>query len=510
MKQASTTLFEIISRMTDDEKKYFRVYSTILKQFNHLSTARLLELFEVVNAIKVYDEKRLKRNFNATNNKGSFKTYKSVLREFLLESLHAQHNGSNATDIHNRQLNHAQSLVAKDLNQQALAYLNHLKHQLDADKQHHNPLLTFQLLTLKNKVLNNMPGSNATDKVANRIELYKQTLIMQYEEQQELTISFLEQMVSQRLLLNTEADTKQLKELQKITQCYASRVNNPNYYYVVKQGIYMSLLEGNFAKHLDYCHHLFSHYQQLADKNQLSGNAINEYGNSFIALIRACELARDAEMVMLTFNIAKGPYSRLFYNHPYYYPFFRYALLLMYQFDSVPTYLVEEALRFETGYCPVQPENNMLAYRWFYTSLAVIYHSTGNYKSALINCHKVVSTNPHDLTEIHCRDFCTVFQFVIEYNRLPVNNKNELGSDTLLQTTLNKLKREHGLTDEKKNRSFELCILGFLSNPSEEARKLCLAELSLLRDLPATKHFDTLFNFEQWLGKYPLMQNVVA
>jgi hypothetical protein len=44
-----------------------------------------------------------------------------------------------------------------------------------------------------------------------------------------------------------------------------------------------------------------------------------------------------------------------------------------------------------------------------------------------------------------------------------------------------------------------LCLLDYFQNPTPETRNHCAAELNLLQYSTTARHFNALFDFEQWL-----------
>jgi hypothetical protein len=121
MKQPSDELYLLITRMSDDEKAYFRKFCLILKQVNHISTASLLHLFEAISELKTYDETKLKRKVAPTIKDNSFKTCKSVLKDHLRQGMEAYRNSLKSEVNYRSHINHAETLMNKGLEKVAPA-----------------------------------------------------------------------------------------------------------------------------------------------------------------------------------------------------------------------------------------------------------------------------------------------------------------------------------------------------------------------------------------------------
>ena len=217
-------------------------------------------------------------------------------------------------------------------------------------------------------------------------------------------------------------------------------------------------------------------------------------------LIRAGVLAKNEEALCLAFNVKRGDYFNRYQNHPHYSCFIQFALLNYFWLHNDLETVTANLTYFETNCLPVNPDEDMLRYRWFATTLALLYFATENYKKALHYANRVATTNPHNLCEIHYRDFCRIFRFVIESQLIHHYTTREHDAYiALVQSTISTFKREHGLKPENKNRSYELCLLDYFQNPTPETRNHCLAELNLLHHTTTARHFNALFDFENWL-----------
>lgn len=502
MKQPSHTLYLLITRMSDDEKAYFRKFCLILKQVNHISTTRLLQLFEAISELKTYDETKLKRKLSGTIADSSFKTCKSVLKELLGQGLEAYRNSLKSEANYRHRINHAETLMNKELNKVALQHLHQLQQTLKTDGYPHNTIHLLDTLGIENRLMQQADGNQVAQRAAASKALFQQTLRLQQEQEQQLISDRLALMVSENLLLNTTQQQAHFAQLKNISTRFTQKINDPNYYHTVQQGLYISLLEADFDKHLHYALHFFSGFRQSDSEKVINELPPCDYANSLLYLIRAGVLAKNEEALCIAMNVKRGEYHTRYQNHPHYSCFISFALLNYFRVAGDYETVTDNLPYFETNCLPANPDDDMLRFRWFATTLALLYFETGNYKKALHFANRVATTNPHNLCQIHYRDFCCIFRFVIESQLTHHYTTREHDAYTaLMQSTINTLKKEHGLKPENKNRYYELCLLDYLLNPSPETHKFCLAELSLLRHTTSARHFNVLFDFVQWLEK---------
>ena len=86
MRKPSTALFDLIQSMTPDEKRFFR---TFCRQTQKEKQTNNLQLFELINAQKEYDEESLKDNFRGKLNNNQFAVAKNYLYSHLLKAMSA-------------------------------------------------------------------------------------------------------------------------------------------------------------------------------------------------------------------------------------------------------------------------------------------------------------------------------------------------------------------------------------------------------------------------------------
>lgn len=284
MKQPSDELYLLITRMSDDEKAYFRKFCLILKQVNHISTASLLHLFEAISELKTYDETKLKRKVAPTIKDNSFKTCKSVLKDHLRQGMEAYRNSLKSEVNYRSHINHAETLMNKGLEKVALQHLHHLQQTLKSENSAHNAIHLLDTLGIENRVMHQADGNHTAQRAAASKALLQQTQRLQQEQEQQLISDRLALMVSENLLLNTTQQQTDFAQLKSTANRLALKVNNPNYYHTVQQGMYVSLLEADFEKHLHYALHFFSGFRQSDAEIVIHDLPSGDYANSLCML----------------------------------------------------------------------------------------------------------------------------------------------------------------------------------------------------------------------------------
>lgn len=500
MKQPSEDLFLLITRMSDAEKEYFRKFCLILKEVNHISTISLLHLFNAICELKTYDETKLKRKLAGSITGSSFRIYKAVLKNYLGQGIEAYRNSLRSPANYRYQISHAETLLNKEMDKVALQHLHQLQQTLKTDNSARNTIHLLDALSIENRLMQQTDGNHVAQRTAASKALLEQTLRLQQEQEQQLISDRLALLVSENLLLNTPQQQAEFAQLKSTATSFALKINNPNYYHTVQQGMYVSLLEADFEKHLKYALHFFSGFRQSDAETVINESPLGDYANSLLYLIRAGALAKNDEALCLAMNVKRGEYFTRFQHHSHYGWFVHFALLNYFRLAGNYETVMNILQFFESNCLPANPDTDMLRYRWFATTLALIYYEAGNYKKALHYANRVATTNPHNFCGIYYRDFCCIFRFVCEsqFTHQYTTREHDAYID-LVQSTINTFKKEHGLNPGNKNRSFELCLLDYFLNPLPETRNHCLAELTLLRHTTIARHYNALFDFEQWL-----------
>jgi len=503
MKQPSRSLHKIVHRLSYEEQ---RLVVEFIKLNKHRGENNILiDLFTAVLRQKTYDEELLKKQLKYPLNNNSFKTYKSELKELILDILRALRNYETQSMKYRRISDHAELLIAKELYPEALSCIKHLQKTITPDFQERNRLIFIEALELEYKVLQHISNGNMVRKEKISKNVFHHSFHLASTYQARSGTHQLARMASCNLLLNEAGATEEFEQLKNTATSFAAFQNNPDQYYVVQQGFYTSLLEGDFIKHFDYTMRKWMTFQKPDTEEQLRKEHPFDYGDSFISFVRAAQLTRNSEMMSFAFSTATSGYYNLFFNSAYYASFVQFSLqLFLYLIDD--TYSVQNNIDwFEKNCCPAEPENDMLRYRWFNTTLAIMYHSIKDNKSALRCVHKVMNTNPNDLTEIHYRCFCVLFRFVIEYEMLQNKTSTDrAGFERVLLGTINILNKQHNSKEGNKNRSYELAFLKFMKALAVKDKEGCtkhLAELKSFSHLPAAKHYNALFPLTEWAEK---------
>lgn len=108
----SSNIFDLIHAMTQNEKRYFKIYSGL-----HFAgkDKNYIQLFEAIDALKEYDEKKLMSKITAPSIKKYFPQVKRNLYVNILKSLRTYHSEATidsqiASNIHDFEILHAKSL----------------------------------------------------------------------------------------------------------------------------------------------------------------------------------------------------------------------------------------------------------------------------------------------------------------------------------------------------------------------------------------------------------------
>ncbi|MBI2268875.1 MAG: hypothetical protein HYU69_00800 [Bacteroidetes bacterium] len=121
MKTPSDDLFILIKSLTPVEKRYFKVFSTIHSENSDKSPdKKYIILFNAIDRLKIYDEKKLKANLKDNTLKKHLKVFKSYVSEAILKSLGKYHSTDSIEIILAQKLQQTEILIGKGLHTMAL------------------------------------------------------------------------------------------------------------------------------------------------------------------------------------------------------------------------------------------------------------------------------------------------------------------------------------------------------------------------------------------------------
>ena len=183
-----------------------------------------------------------------------------------------------------KDLNRAIEWMNKGLEKVALQHLHHLQQTLKSENSAHNAIHLLDTLGIENRVMHQADGNHTAQRAAASKALLQQTQRLQQEQEQQLISDRLALMVSENLLLNTTQQQTDFAQLKSTANRLALKVNNPNYYHTVQQGMYVSLLEADFEKHLHYALHFFSGFRQSDAEIVIHDLPSGDYANSLCML----------------------------------------------------------------------------------------------------------------------------------------------------------------------------------------------------------------------------------
>ena len=128
MKTPSLELFELIQSLTKQEKRYYKMYTTL----SGGKTNKYLLLFDAIHSQKEYDEGKLKKKFKDEAFVRQFHVIKNYLYGLILKSLRNYHANS-AEDKYHSLLRDAQILYDKGLQSQSGKLLAKAKRTAEKD-----------------------------------------------------------------------------------------------------------------------------------------------------------------------------------------------------------------------------------------------------------------------------------------------------------------------------------------------------------------------------------------
>lgn len=130
MKTPSTELFDLIRSLTKQEKRYYKMYTTL----SGGKTNKYLLLFDAIDAQNEYDEQKLKKKFKDEAFVRQFHVIKNYLYGLILKSLRNYHANS-AEDKYHSLLRDAQILYDKGLQKQSGKLLAKAKRTAEKDER---------------------------------------------------------------------------------------------------------------------------------------------------------------------------------------------------------------------------------------------------------------------------------------------------------------------------------------------------------------------------------------
>lgn len=120
MKTPSDDIFQLIQAMTAAEKRYFKIHFSSEKSL-------IIELFNHLNSIKVYNEEEVKKYFKNSKMSKNLKVYKITLSELLLKSLSSFRYKKSINSLIRQNLEEVEILAEKRLYAQAIKKLQKIK-----------------------------------------------------------------------------------------------------------------------------------------------------------------------------------------------------------------------------------------------------------------------------------------------------------------------------------------------------------------------------------------------
>ncbi len=153
MKTPSNDIFQLIQSMTAAEKRYFKIHFSSEKSL-------ITELFNLLNSMKTYNEKEVKKHFKNSKLSKNLKVYKIMLFELLLKSLSSFRYKKSFNSLIRQNLEEVEILAEKRLYPQAIKKLQKIK-QLCYDHEEFDQLITIINLEYEFKDFYEIPTSSS-------------------------------------------------------------------------------------------------------------------------------------------------------------------------------------------------------------------------------------------------------------------------------------------------------------------------------------------------------------
>ncbi len=203
---ASTSeLFLLVKSMKQSEKRYFKIFAS---QFRDKDDSIYIRLFDAIDGMETYDEKKLKQQFKGEPFVNHLFVTKNHLSKIIVKSLSSYHSKAS---VHSRLVESLQAieiLFEKGLYQQCLKYISQGK-KLAAEYQKSLQLLQFIDWECKVEIRRSH-HSSVVKKIEEGMEVLKNhEQMLQYKRR---AFRMCERNISQGFVRNEE----QIKELKKI------------------------------------------------------------------------------------------------------------------------------------------------------------------------------------------------------------------------------------------------------------------------------------------------------
>jgi sulfur transfer complex TusBCD TusB component (DsrH family) len=488
-------LFDLIQSMTQNEKRYFKLFSSLNYSGKNKN---YVQLFDAIDGLKKYDEEKLKKKIKNESILKFFAQSRRHLYVNILKSLRSYHAESSIDNQISSNLHEFEILHTRSLFKQARKALKKAK---DLSIQYERNTDLLKIYSLETRLLRSENNVEELKKHTLEVHSHLQQVLHRIEN----TIEF-DKEYAKIVKINKEIELirseDELKELQLIlmnplfedeSKALTNR-NKLKFHYI--KGIY-SYFIGDFqeaAEQFDHHIDLFVAHPEIIEEQQSmyvralqNGLFMDIKSNRYLRFIEKLDLLKsfDCHALDLQHNVDYSVYlfSVMYYNE-------------IGQFDKAVLFMEEN----ESSFMKLEEwviHNNVFYEETLYIRFASSFAYLGvkDFKKSLKHMNNYMNNADKDLKQdSYC--IARILNLLIHY---------ELGNEDLLdyivKSTIRFLKKKDRLY------LFENAIMRFISTATtttnsakfSKALKKLKVELLALKDHPYEKNVFAYFDFISWI-----------
>ncbi len=500
--------------MTPAEKKHFSKYLLLHSAKTTLKGSVFHDLFTAIGKMKIYDEEILRRKFQVRiSSERSFITLKSGLKELVLDSLRNFGVAQSEAAGYRRKLDNVEILAKKGLEKEALVALRQLKKEIIKKTRSKGNSYLADVLVIESWLIERADSANVNamqellrENLENSREMYLSHHIL-------CNVNALGQLVTSHLAMRNKEEEEQFSaiklemELWKETDEDGEPFNR--FLYLLDARSNMALLDADFESNWHYADKMWQRFSRPDEVEQfIQRKSLVFFSGAFINAARGCLLAQKADELRAMLHKARPIYEQQLTTDAFHYPYYHYFQLML-------AYLQNDHKAISLHMKPILQldfwnleHGNVLQQRTFATGIALAYYRINDLKNAEKWARKTGGFHPAKAGETVSVEFCQLFQFMVEFERLQLAkaNVNEwLKFSLRAEAQLEVLKKQNG-----RDFRFSIALLRFIVNASQfrEGNKLAAltgvlqSEIEPLKTVQNVKQFYGLFDFDAWVGSH--------
>jgi hypothetical protein len=505
MKRPSSKLFALIKKMTKEEKQYFSRFIYFEKK--DAKNSLLYKIFCEIDSMKEYDEQRIKEWLASKLKGASFKTYKSLLKEKIMQSLSVQGNYISERTSYRKKAEYAEILAAKDLEEDALEILQNIKEvQLP---EFHITSLVSNAERVISEIWMNINSYNNNENTAQlgeegiRIASELHSSFIAFTHSKQLT-----SLATNSLLMQEKHEQQAFVKIGSEFERSIVIYSDDEPLFVTEGRVAKALIECEYEEAYTYSFSLFKRYYDLYHSFQKSKKNDHIFLGKllYVAISNVVLTGKKSELFYIvgkaSFAYEKFPGKE---EQQFYYPVYLYGKLInsFWKTSKKSTEtILEQIANLELWH---QQSPNLTLYRTLATWSAIVHHSHENYTKSLSWVRKVLTTNPKDKTQNQYVEFCRLFVFIIEYDMEGISSKSLSKSFSLSVESTWEYLRKHDYANRSFTGIFLLYFKQITEFPREQKRQESFLKLErdfeYLKNTSTAKYFNSLFNFNAWVEK---------